>query len=73
MTSQFSSMVIINIRQVLFQVKVAGLGHTDWVKTCLTALMKDCGYTENCKDLKSITLHEVTLETSSTGAQRELL
>jgi len=60
MTSHFSSDD--NSKQVLFQVKVAGLGHTDWAKTCFTTLMKDCGNAENCKDTKSITLHEETLE-----------
>jgi hypothetical protein len=72
MTSQLSSDDN-NIRQVLFQVKVAGMGHSDWAKTCFTTLMKDCGNTENCKDMKSITLHEETLGSLSTGAQRELL
>jgi hypothetical protein len=61
MTSQFSCDDN-NIRQILFQVKVAGLGHTDWIKTCFAMLMKDCGNTENCKDLNSITVHEEKLE-----------
>jgi uncharacterized lipoprotein len=51
-----------NIRQMLFQVKVAGLGDTDWAKPCVTTLMKECGNTENCKDKNSTTLHEETLE-----------
>lgn len=46
---------------MLFQVRVTGLGHTDWAKTCFTTLLKDCGNKENCKDMKSITVHEETL------------
>jgi hypothetical protein len=62
MTGQFSGDNNSNIRQVLFPVKVTGLGLTDWAKTCWSTLMKGCGNTENCKDVKSITLHEETLE-----------
>jgi len=61
MTSQFSSDDN-DIRQVFFQVKVAGLGHTVWAKTCFTALMKGRVNMGNCKDMKSITTHEETLE-----------
>jgi hypothetical protein len=60
MTGQFSSDD--NITQLLFPVEVTGLGLADWAKTCRTTLMKDCGNTENCNDMKSLTLHDETLE-----------